>query len=36
MRSTKMTNPSEPSRQNIDDQLREMLKYLRLGRLLAH
>ena len=31
-----MTNPSEPSRQNIDDQLREMLKYLRLGRLLAH
>ena len=31
-----MTNPSEPSRQNIDDQLREMLKYLRLGHLLAH
>lgn len=31
-----MTNPSEPSRQNIDEQLREMLKYLRLGHLLAH
>jgi DNA replication protein DnaC len=31
-----MTSPSEPSRQDIDDQLREMLKYLRLGRLLAH
>lgn len=31
-----MTAPSEPSRQNLDDQLREMLKYLRLGRLLAH
>lgn len=31
-----MTNPSKPSRQNIDDQLREMLKYLRLGHLLAH
>jgi DNA replication protein DnaC len=31
-----MSNPSEPSRPHIDDQLREMLKYLRLGRLLAH
>jgi DNA replication protein DnaC len=31
-----MTNPSKPSCQDIDDELREMLKYLRLSRLLAH
>ena len=31
-----MTSPSEPSRQNIDDQLHGMLKHLRLGHLLAH
>lgn len=31
-----MTNPSEQPRQNIDDELVRMLKYLRLGRLLAH
>ncbi len=31
-----MTAPSEPSRQNIDAQLHEMLKQLRLGHLLAH
>jgi DNA replication protein DnaC len=31
-----MTNPSDPARQNIDDELVGMLKYLRLGRLLAH
>jgi DNA replication protein DnaC len=31
-----MTNPSDSPRPKIDDQLREMLKYLRLGHLLAH
>ena len=31
-----MTNPSDSPRPNIDDELREMLKYLRLGRLLTH
>ena len=31
-----MTSPSEQPRQNIDDELVRMLKYLRLGRLLAH
>jgi hypothetical protein len=30
-----MTNPSDQPRQNIDDELIAMLKYLRLGRLLA-
>jgi hypothetical protein len=30
-----MTNRSEPSHQNIDDELVEMLKYLRLGHLLS-
>ena len=30
-----MTNPSDQPRQNIDDELVGMLKYLRLGRLLA-
>ncbi len=30
-----MTNPSDPPRQSIDDELMRMLKYLRLGRLLA-
>src|SRR5210317_5174 len=32
----KMTSPSEQPRQNIDDKLVSMLKYLRLSRLLAH
>ena len=31
-----MTNPSEQPRQNIDDELVRMLKYLRLSRLLAN
>lgn len=31
-----MTNPSEQPRQSIDEELMEMLKYLRLGRLSAH
>lgn len=31
-----MTNPSKPTRQNLDDELLAMLKYLRLGRLLAN
>ena len=31
-----MTNPSDGPRSNSDDELREMLKYLRLGRLLTH
>jgi len=31
-----MANPSDPPRQNIDEDLAAMLKYLRLGRLLAH
>jgi hypothetical protein len=31
-----MTKSSDRSRQSVDDELREMLKYLRLGRLLAH
>jgi DNA replication protein DnaC len=31
-----MTNPSEQPRQSIDEELMKMLKYLRLGRLLAH
>ena len=31
-----MTNRSDLPSQNIDDELRGMLKYLRLGRLLAH
>ena len=31
-----MSNPSDQGGQNIDDQLRAMLKYLRLGRLLAN
>ena len=31
-----MTSPSEQPRQNIDDELVRMLKYLRLGRLLTH
>ncbi len=30
-----MTNPSDQPRQSIDDELTGMLKYLRLGRLLA-
>jgi DNA replication protein DnaC len=31
-----MTNPSDSPHPNIDDELREMLKYLRLGRLLTY
>ena len=31
-----MTNPSDQPRQNIDDELVRMLKYLRLSRLLTH
>ena len=31
-----MTNPSDSPRLNSDDELRDMLKYLRLGRLLTH
>ena len=31
-----MSNPSDQGGQDIDDQLRAMLKYLRLGRLLAN
>lgn len=31
-----MTNPADPPRQSIDDELAGMLKHLRLGRLLAH
>ena len=31
-----MTNPPDPSRQSIDEELIAKLKYLRLGRLLAH
>ena len=30
-----MTNPSDQPRQNIDDELVRMLKYLRLGHLLS-
>ena len=31
-----MTKPSDPPRLSIDDELRDMLRYLRLGRLLGH